>query len=86
MPEKFHGQKTLADYSPWSHKELDTTQHAGIQNEMVPVKLMFNCSYSTVVWYVCVRSCLVKVPDIYSLTKLLVFGTVILTVVIMLFI
>ena len=23
---EFHGQKSLADYSPWGHKELDTTQ------------------------------------------------------------
>ena len=23
---KPHGQSSLADYSPWGHKELDTTQ------------------------------------------------------------
>ena len=23
--EKFHGQRSLASYSPWSHKELDMT-------------------------------------------------------------
>ena len=23
---EFHGQKTLADYSPWDHKELDTPE------------------------------------------------------------
>ena len=26
VPEKFHGQKSLAGYSPWGHKELDTTE------------------------------------------------------------
>ena len=25
LPEKFHGQRSLVDYSPWSHKELDMT-------------------------------------------------------------
>ena len=24
--EKSHGQRSLADYSPWGHKELDTTE------------------------------------------------------------
>ena len=27
MPGKSHGHKSLADYSPWSHKESDTTEH-----------------------------------------------------------
>ena len=27
---KFHGQRTVAGYSPWSHKESDTTKHAHI--------------------------------------------------------
>ena len=27
LPEKSHGQRSLAGYSPWSHKELDTTEH-----------------------------------------------------------
>ena len=25
-PGEFHGQRGLADYSPWSHKELDMTE------------------------------------------------------------
>ena len=25
-PGKFYGQRSLADYSPWSHKESDTTE------------------------------------------------------------
>ena len=25
LPGKSHGQRSLADYSPWGHKELDTT-------------------------------------------------------------
>ena len=27
LPGKFHGQKSLAGYSPWGHKESDTTEH-----------------------------------------------------------
>ena len=27
LPEKFHGQRSLVGYSPWRHKELDTTEH-----------------------------------------------------------
>ena len=26
LPGKFHGQKNLAGYSPWGHKESDTTE------------------------------------------------------------
>ena len=26
LPGKFHGQRSLAAYSPWGHKESDTTE------------------------------------------------------------
>ena len=26
LPGKSHGQRSRADYSPWAHKELDTTE------------------------------------------------------------
>ena len=28
LPEYSHGQKSLADYSPWGHKESDRTKYA----------------------------------------------------------
>ena len=28
LPGKPHGQRSLAGYSPWDHKELDTTEEA----------------------------------------------------------
>ena len=28
LPGKSHGQRILADYSPWGHKDSDTTEHA----------------------------------------------------------
>ena len=27
FPGKFHGQRSLVGFSPWDHKELDTTEH-----------------------------------------------------------
>ena len=27
LPVEFHGQRSLEGYSPWGHKELDTTEH-----------------------------------------------------------
>ena len=27
LPGKFHGQRSLAGYSPWGHKKSDTTEH-----------------------------------------------------------
>ena len=32
MPGKFHGQRSLVGYSPWDHKELDTTELLMILN------------------------------------------------------
>ena len=28
LPRKSHGQRSLVGYSPWGHKESDTTEHA----------------------------------------------------------
>ena len=28
LPGESHGQRSLAGYSPWGHKELDMTEHA----------------------------------------------------------
>ena len=30
LPGKFHGQRSLVDYSPWACKKSDTTDHAVI--------------------------------------------------------
>ena len=27
LPGEFHGQRSLVGYSPWGHKESDTTEH-----------------------------------------------------------
>ena len=36
MPGKFHGWRSLVGYSPWGHKELDTTERLHF--------LSFSCS------------------------------------------
>ena len=33
LPGKSHGQKSLAGYSPWGHKELDATEHTHTQRK-----------------------------------------------------
>ena len=33
LPGKFHGQRSLVGYSPWSHKELDTTKQQDCQEK-----------------------------------------------------
>ena len=41
LPEKFHGQRSLAGYRPWAHKELDITEHACLLNsENIPTPLL----------------------------------------------
>ena len=30
LPGESHGQRSLAGYSPWGHKELDRTEHAHV--------------------------------------------------------
>ena len=30
LPEEFHGQRSLAGYSPWGRKELDTTERLSL--------------------------------------------------------
>ena len=34
LPEKFHGQKSLAGYSPWGCKELNTTEQLSTESHL----------------------------------------------------
>ena len=36
LPGKFHGWRSLAGYSPWGCKELDTTEHTHTQTHKAP--------------------------------------------------
>ena len=36
LPGKFHGQRSLADYRPWGHNELDVTEHSmGVHQPLI---------------------------------------------------
>ena len=43
LPGKFHGQRSLEDYSPWGHKKLDMTErlsvcaHTHTETQFVPL-------------------------------------------------
>ena len=39
-----HGQKSLVDYSPWSHKESDTTERLTLNTSLI-WKIMLQCNY-----------------------------------------
>ena len=42
LPGEFHGQRSLVSYSPWSHKELDTTErHSYTHTHTHGLQLMF---------------------------------------------
>ena len=34
FPGEFHGQRSLVGYSPWGHKELDTTERLSTQHNV----------------------------------------------------
>ena len=40
LPGEFHGQKSLAGYSPWGHTESDTTEHAHNEGRMDQVWIL----------------------------------------------
>ena len=50
--EEFHGQRSLVDYRPWGHKELDTTEGLtlalAIWKEALCIKLFISFHYSIV--------------------------------------
>jgi len=42
LPGDTHGQRSLAGYSPWGHKELDMTEHTAHTYECVKFRLIDN--------------------------------------------
>ena len=53
VPGKFHGQRSLAGYSPWGYKELDTAEHThiasckSVSKKMQEELAQMNCSQKT---------------------------------------
>ena len=52
LPRKFHGQRSLADYSPWDLKQSDTTESERQQMTTPPIRLspLHIISQSVVKW------------------------------------
>ena len=46
LPEEFHGQRSLAGYSPWGHKELDTTERLSTTAYYIVLDLTFRPYHS----------------------------------------
>ena len=47
LPGKSHGQRSVADYSPWGHKELDMTECTNMHPYRTLQVLIFKQSYKT---------------------------------------
>ena len=58
LPGKFHGQRSLADYSPWCHKEMDMTECAHTHTH-THTHTHSHKGLKTVVWFLAVI-CLLK--------------------------
>jgi len=35
LPGEFHGQRSLAGYCPWDHKELDASEHLSTHTQIL---------------------------------------------------
>ena len=47
LPGESHGQRSLAGYSPWGHKELDTTEQ---------LELLYLCFFTKLTSLACTQS------------------------------
>ena len=52
LPGKFHGQKSVVGYSPWSHKELDMTEQLSMHAHtfLLDSELLTNQSFWLFLW------------------------------------
>ena len=59
LPGEFHGQRSLAGYSPWGHKELYTTEWLTLSTSNSGIKQAWR-HYSKISWW---KNCTVGSPD-----------------------
>ena len=45
LPGKFYGQRSLMGYSPWGHKELDTTEHAHTHTHTIYARFLIPTAF-----------------------------------------
>ena len=50
LPGKFHGQRSLAGYSPWGRKELDLTERLSTQSTHTTPLPPLSCRSASVFW------------------------------------
>ena len=79
MPGKSHGQRSLAGYSPWGHKELDTTERLSLYHLSRPhqpilglyswslISPPLNSQSTSHLVYGCLSSCLISLRTVSSL-------------------
>ena len=41
LPGKFHGERSLVDYSPWCHKELETTEQWNHHHQSIVIMFLW---------------------------------------------
>ena len=47
LPDEFHGQRSLAVYSPWNHKESGTTEQLKLSLSLIPFIWLGEQLYTT---------------------------------------
>ena len=57
LPRKFHGWRSLVGYSPWGHKELDTTERLHLKGPRGLNQMRCRRAWQTVKYCGCPRSC-----------------------------
>ena len=56
LPGKFHGQRSLAGYSPWGHKESDMTEHTGLLHLYCEYTCIHECVHVYGNGWVCISN------------------------------
>ena len=51
LPEKFHGQRNLAGYSPWGHKQSDKTEQLHFLSFLINLQVSLLESYTILCMY-----------------------------------
>ena len=49
LPRKSHGQRSLADYSPWGRKQLDTTEQLTDTDTLGTILVPVDVSFSVLI-------------------------------------
>ena len=56
LPEEFYGERSLAGYSPWGHKESDMTEHTRTIIYLLGIVFQLNITRNQSLWLVHLQS------------------------------